>query len=810
MQLTLKPLSPPGLDEIAVRERLFPIGRHEPPFNACQHEAMARLSRRHARIFMQDEAVYVVDLDSMNGTTVNGVALGKEPTQLHHNDELCFAGQLEFKVSLEGDSATHSERTSKFILTLLPERLQSVVDPGVVTEFPFLVSKSDDLFKRYKSRLPEQYKFLSRRHAHFFVRDDQLMLEDLGSTNGTFLSDRRLDEHAVVLHDGDTVAFGGNDFYYRVHVKVLEPKDQERLDKSELLTEALNTSNDLTRTTFVTSASSFIDIFCARGEQDEEEDEEERAEASSPGSLNAEERKARDKAPSRASIVLGELRRAFSSDDKPGNHRGWWMALAVLALVAALIGFSYYQEADIRSIEERLAAGDYVETVIEADRYLQSHPDQPDVSELALEALSRYVVPTWRQKMGAGSFANAYQTLERNRQLLTNSPIAEPFFGMLTWMTTLDEYVAERGGIGAPISLFRDEEKITHLIDAWDERSADYQKAASRITQYVPQFEIDHARALSLLRTLQSEKSLYIAAIEDLNRLLAQLPDDRYEEMEAAIEEFTGKYPRITGVDRLRRDLENYGELKRLIDRHAWLEAIGLLEKTRYATPPFLSKVEKLRTQSLPPVDVALQYQQATDAWMSGNGDSSLSMLDELSQGEWGHLARQVRQHRENGWGEFQQFAHAARDDAYSARLLTFYESLDPEEDVYFVKTMATEYRKHQSEAIDKAEQAFAGALKSWSAYQQAGRISGVQRLEATISDRYRLQAERLAASFREVTRGVEIYRLLEQEMSAGYNDLYEEILRECRLQRRSMQELEMVLESTLYARKIALLPDID
>ncbi len=808
MQLTLTPLSHPGLGEIAIRERLFPIGRHEPPFNAYPHEAVARLSRRHARLFFQDEAVYIVDLDSLNGTTVNGVPLGKEPCQLHANDEICFAGQIDFRVALEGDDASKSEETTRFILTLLPEKLQSVVEPIVVAEFPFLVSKSDDLFKRYRSRLPEQYKFLSRRHAHFFIRDGQILLEDLGSTNGTFLSDRRLEEHACALQDGDTVAFGGNDFFYRAHIKKLDRRDQGEKTRNELLTEALNTSTDLTRTTFVTSASSFIDIFCAHDGADDDEDEFEAVADRDP--VVAEERKSRERPPGRLAIFFSELRRAFRSEEESKPRRAGWVLATGGVLVAALIGYVYYRDAGPRAIEERLAAKEYAEAAILADRYLQQNPEDPEVAEMALQALSLYVLPSWQQRLEADNFAGAYQSIDGNRQILTNSPIADSFFEMLRWITSLDEYIVQRGGLNAPITLYRDESMIKRLLDSWDAHSTEYQKTASRIIQHVPEFETLNTRALSQLRTLRSEKSLYLAAIDELDSQLEQVADDGSGELARLIDEFAKKYPRVAGVDRLRLDLDHYTALQRTIDRHAWISAIKLLETTDFVTPPFLQRVALLRAERLPPVDVATIYQQATEAWASGHAESSFTILSQLTEGKWGQVAREVLQHRQRVWQNYQALSNEKRSGAYSARLLSFYESLDPQEDGYFIKALAPEYQSHQSEALRLAGEAFASALKQWNAYQQEGRISGLQRLEASISGQYRQQAERLAGSLKQVTRGMEIYRLLEMKVSEQHRDLNQEILRECRLQRNSMQELRMVLDSNLYNRKIALLPAVD
>jgi DNA-binding winged helix-turn-helix (wHTH) protein len=48
---------------------------------------------------------------------------------------------------------------------------------------------------------------VSRRHARIVVQDGQVTIEDLGSKNGTFVGERRL-EVAATLNDGDTFRLG--------------------------------------------------------------------------------------------------------------------------------------------------------------------------------------------------------------------------------------------------------------------------------------------------------------------------------------------------------------------------------------------------------------------------------------------------------------------------------------------------------------------------------------------------------------------------------------------------------------------------
>ena len=49
--------------------------------------------------------------------------------------------------------------------------------------------------------------YVSQLHARVFVRDGQIMAEDLGSTNGSYLNRRRLDG-AVVMQRGDRLQVG--------------------------------------------------------------------------------------------------------------------------------------------------------------------------------------------------------------------------------------------------------------------------------------------------------------------------------------------------------------------------------------------------------------------------------------------------------------------------------------------------------------------------------------------------------------------------------------------------------------------------
>ncbi|MCA9914984.1 MAG: FHA domain-containing protein [Anaerolineae bacterium] len=50
---------------------------------------------------------------------------------------------------------------------------------------------------------------VSRIHAQIHMENGKVYLTDLGSTNGTFLNDKRVEpHHAVQLHSGDDLMLG--------------------------------------------------------------------------------------------------------------------------------------------------------------------------------------------------------------------------------------------------------------------------------------------------------------------------------------------------------------------------------------------------------------------------------------------------------------------------------------------------------------------------------------------------------------------------------------------------------------------------
>ncbi|HXZ07954.1 MAG TPA: FHA domain-containing protein, partial [Paraburkholderia sp.] len=93
-----------------------------------------------------------------------------------------------------------------------------------------------------------------------------------------------------------------------------------------------------------------------------------------------------------------------------------------------------------------------------------------------------------------------------------------------------------------------------------------------------------------------------------------------------------------------------------------------------------------------------------------------------------------------------------------------------------------------------------------WGQYRANGSIGGTQRLESGISDQFRSQARLLSDGQTLSHQGMRIFTQLKADHAAAWDQLVEDIDAEAELQRRSLQELRMVLEPGLLKSKLALI----
>ena len=490
LMIVLVPVSHPELAPIQIRDNLFAIGRTEAPFDAYPDGLAADLSRRHARIFCEHGAVYFAELGSKNGSSVNGAPVRQGIVALQDGDLLGLGKTLSYRVQFERAAVRPHARLAS--LTLLPEHGGSSLQPIVVTEFPFLVSKADDTFARYRDSDASQVNYLSRRHAHIFLKGGELYIEDLGSTNGTFVNGTRLDEHAVLLTDGDLLAFGGRHFVYRIALAWEAPARDPTLTRIGAVKPAPMLDAD--RTTFVAAADSFLDIFCVDAASGAEAAD---APVEAPSSEKAQPPQS----------MLASLHAAFGGEKRLDAPRLRRWGLAALAGVVVLAGALFAIGRSEREAERLMDAGAYAQAAVVAGDALANDPGDAQLTALHTEALLKANLPSWMAALKAGQFVRAAQQLAGMRKQLRYNPGLAPLLDELDWMLKLETFVAARGGAQAPVRDAQDGARIAQILRQWEEQGEAHQRAFEIISSHVPAFRDAYADALSDVRRLALARS---------------------------------------------------------------------------------------------------------------------------------------------------------------------------------------------------------------------------------------------------------------------------------------------------------------
>jgi pSer/pThr/pTyr-binding forkhead associated (FHA) protein len=506
--IVLEALTHPELGPVAIDDSLFAIGRTEQPFAGYPPEIVADLSRRHARIFIENGGAWLADLDSKNGTTVNGKAVKEAIVRLRDGDEVDFARVLAYRVRLEAAAPEARPPARLASLSLTPERPELGLETIVVTSFPFLISKVDDTFARYKDSEPHQVGYLSRRHAHIFLKGGQPWIEDLGSTNGTFIGAVRLDEHAHALEEGDVLAFGGHHFVYRVGLvweqfagqAVSEPTVTRFAHPGAPAASAAAAAGEADHTTFVASAGSFLDIFCV-DRAAAQEDEVNPAEASSAASApqSGEQRgKRQGKAALMAAGLLDALGAAGAADQAKLRRILMLVSAVVLGGVLAI----HQAGAPQRRLQALLDSGDVAAASAMAVERLAHDPDNAELRALGTEALLRSALPPWMAHLKARRFDRAAQAVAQMRAQARNNADALPLVAEIAWIGEVERFVAARGGADVPVRNQADGARIRQILRQWQDEQQAHQRASSTIASTVPAFRDTYAQAVSDLRKL--------------------------------------------------------------------------------------------------------------------------------------------------------------------------------------------------------------------------------------------------------------------------------------------------------------------
>lgn len=192
----------------------------EDPFligsDSANHLVVDGLAPIHARLERHQGELLLVDNGSAKGSYVNGKRVARQV--LHAGDSISLAQQA-FQLS-EHSSAEQ----------LSPRAWAQVARWSLVGESSWFKSQRfhfnqaiNTLGRSEHCEICLPGTHLNRQHAEIQVRDQQLLIRDLNSSNGTYVNDRRINESLV--NAGDIVRF---DLYsFRVEGPKAPPKNTQ-------------------------------------------------------------------------------------------------------------------------------------------------------------------------------------------------------------------------------------------------------------------------------------------------------------------------------------------------------------------------------------------------------------------------------------------------------------------------------------------------------------------------------------------------------------------------------------------------------
>ena len=117
MNILLQPIED-FIEPLEFRGGVLNIGRNEAEFRKYDREIIRTLSRQHAQLHSKNGELYLEDLNSLNGTFLNGELVKNKKVSVYAGDVIRFGTTITFRVSIDDESTCYISRPEEFIKRL--------------------------------------------------------------------------------------------------------------------------------------------------------------------------------------------------------------------------------------------------------------------------------------------------------------------------------------------------------------------------------------------------------------------------------------------------------------------------------------------------------------------------------------------------------------------------------------------------------------------------------------------------------------------------------------------------------------------
>ena len=178
----------------------------------------ARVSRSHARLDCGESGITLVDLGSSNGTRLNGMQIDRATLK---PEDTIGIGSLQLKYKIEDPSQdvgitkidTEKQLDQTIRQEFLPVMINETGNPSLVVFTGKNTWQVDlghidrvTIGRDESCSVVVEASNVSRRHAEVYRQEGMFILNDSGSTNGTWVRGKKVEQYA--LQDGDAFHIG--------------------------------------------------------------------------------------------------------------------------------------------------------------------------------------------------------------------------------------------------------------------------------------------------------------------------------------------------------------------------------------------------------------------------------------------------------------------------------------------------------------------------------------------------------------------------------------------------------------------------
>ena len=156
----------------------------------------ATISSIHCQLTIEKDQVYLTDLDSESGTQIDGTSI-HEPTQISVGTVVSVGTQSLEVIEIEKETGT-------LMISFKEIEGQQAGQIFTVQARHLILGRSERLAHIH---VPDPNRTLSRQHAQFELRSNQIYVTDLDSTNGTYVNEIKISEPTPVVV-GSSLRFG--------------------------------------------------------------------------------------------------------------------------------------------------------------------------------------------------------------------------------------------------------------------------------------------------------------------------------------------------------------------------------------------------------------------------------------------------------------------------------------------------------------------------------------------------------------------------------------------------------------------------